>query len=547
MLKTTAGEITADIKAIFETVGASASLNQPNGLAVKAPATGEVIATIARDDPASVADKVEKSAVAHEKWAKVSRAEREAFLMALSDAVKAKQEAFSALITYEGGKKPKSASLEVGRSFGVLADYVKSSALPDLELPSGEILEREKVIKPVGVVGVITSYNFPLAVASWNFAPALLAGNSALWKPSEKTPLTAIAYKGVFDQTVKEFNTTHNNIVPSDLLQVVVGEREVGAALVDHEKTDLISATGSTGMGDGIRQAWAKKKNNEHKPVLELGGNNAIVVSDKCDAATLEVAVNAILNSVMMNGGQFCTCTRRLIIHEDVYDTVINKLKDKLETYIGSGAISNPLTGDVAGDNQMYAPLIDRNAFDHVMKKALEAADKEGGTIVFGQKVLKDHNYDEALVKSDQHPENGTYVKPTLVEMPDGAALKQDGIMHKETFAPVLFVTKYKGPIENAVEMVNAPANAGLVNGLYTQSKKEFKAFKQEVESGDIVVNTAIGTVNPMRSGMGFGGHKPHSGQGISLETTADPLSGFGEKEKTRRVTRNRKIELNRE
>jgi aldehyde dehydrogenase (NAD+) len=547
-LSQTAAAIKSEIHTFFTKLDVMDQLVEMNGMTINAPALGETIASIAADTVDSLDKKVTSASNAQVQWEQTPRDIRSEFLNLVADKLDEFKAEFGRLITYEGGKKPILADGEVARAIGIIRDYVSKSTLPILEMPTGETLYVEKVCKAIGTVGLITTYNFPIAVASWNFAPALLAGNSVVWKPSEKTPLTAVAFKGLFDLTVDDFNSKKGHqAISKDILQVVVGGREVGSALVEHEKIDTISATGSTAMGNAIRKTWAEKKAGRTEPILELGGNNAIVVSNQCDDSTLELAVNAIHNSLLTNGGQFCTCARRVIIHESVYVNVVDKVKHKFEASISAGVVSNPLLGNVEGDAQGFAPLIDKDAWEKVMRPTLEAAIAEGGKVHVGGPVLSHDHIDQVLMKSSSHPEGGYYAKPTLVEMPDTAISNKSSIIYKETFAPVLFITKYKGDFQNAIDAVNAPPNAGLVNGLYTQSKSEFHKFALKVESGDIVVNTKIGTPNPMRHGAGFGGYKPDSGQGVALETSADPLGEFGHREHRKRITRNTKIELDKD
>ena len=371
-----------DIYVLLQQLGVSEQRYRAlSGLVDVSPITGEVIATLKIDTAEIVGQSALKARQAQKNWVEIPRAIREEFLEFLSLAVKARQKELSAIIIYEGGKTVKEAEGEAGNAADILSKTVKDAKLADL----GDF-RRVKEREPVGLVGVITSFNFPLAVANWNIAPALLAGNAVLWKPSEKTPLTALAYEAIYEQAVQQFNAQKaKDIVPAGLLQVVVGERETGQALVASEDVDMICATGSVGMGQAIKNTLAQKKNKGAPPILELGGNNAVVVSEKNSEEYLERAVTAIVSSVFGTSGQRCTNTRRLIVHEDVYTIVVNKLNDKYISFIGSGAIKSPLVGESIEHG--YGPLIDLEAL-HNFEQAMKEATAQGGTILFGKRML---------------------------------------------------------------------------------------------------------------------------------------------------------------
>lgn len=458
-------------------------------LKVTSPCDGTVIAELAVDDAKTVAYKAEQAVAVQGLWQEKSRSEREKLLIAYSDAITANRQKLIELVVYDAGKTQKEAAVEVDGAADILRKTVEQASLPDL-LGMKRVKERPAV----GVVGLITSFNFPLAVAHWTIAPALLAGNSVIWKPSEKTPMVALAVKEIFDEVAKE---------NANLLQLVIGEREIGARLVASENVDMISATGSVAMGQAIKKTLSLKKNNQVPPILELGGNNGVIISEKISAEHLQWSVSAIMNSFLATSGQRCTNTRRLIVERTIYDEVTLLFKQKIEDFIASGVIVNPLSG--ISNDYGYACLIDGDSFER-FEIAKSVAQAENGEVKFGGRLL-----------IHESP-NVYFVEPALALMPT-----QSEIMHTETFAPLLFITPYDNFAE-AMELLNAPENAGLVGGIYTQNQFEADIFARKCEAAHCLINSPKGTGTPA-FGMGFGGNK-HSGEGEILNN-ADPLQAF--------------------
>ncbi|MGN6536397.1 MAG: L-piperidine-6-carboxylate dehydrogenase, partial [Mesorhizobium sp.] len=324
---------------------------------------------------------------------------------------------------------------------------------------------------PLGVVGVISAFNFPVAVWSWNSALALVCGDSVVWKPSEKTPLTALACEAIFARAVKRFGAD----APKDLLKVLIGDRAVGEVMVDHPKVPLVSATGSTRMGKEVGPRLAKRF---ARAVLELGGNNAGIVTPTAD---LDMALRAIAFGAMGTAGQRCTTLRRLIVHESVYDQLVPRLKKAYE----SVSVGNPLEGKA-----LVGPLIDKAAFDG-MQKALKEAQAHGGKVTGGARV------------ENGHPD-AFYVHPALVEMP-----KQVSPVTEETFAPILYVMKYKD-FDEALELHNA-VGAGLSSSIFTRDIMESERFLSAEGSDCGIANVNIGT-SGAEIGGAFGGEKETGG-----------------------------------
>lgn len=341
---------------------------------------------------------------------------------------------------------------------------------------------------PLGVVGVITAFNFPMAVWSWNTALALICGNSVVWKPSEKTPLTALACQAVFEKSLIRFAENNPDIAPKNLSQIVIGERDAGNALVENSKVPLISATGSTRMG---REVGPKVAARFGRSILELGGNNAMILTESAD---LELAVRAILFSAVGTAGQRCTTLRRLIIHKSVKAEVLERLKASYNTVpVGSPLDTNNLVG----------PLIDKDSFD-AMQASLTAAKESGGIITGGERVL-----------AEEMP-NAYYVKPAIVEMP----LQNEVVAH-ETFAPILYVMEYEDFAE-AMAM-NNEVPQGLSSCIFTNDVREAEFFQSAAGSDCGIANVNIGT-SGAEIGGAFGGEKETGG---GRESGSDSWKGY--------------------
>jgi aldehyde dehydrogenase (NAD+) len=328
-----------------------------------------------------------------------------------------------------------------------------------------------EVWHPLGVVGVISAFNFPVAVWSWNTTLALVCGNSVIWKPSEKTPLTAVACQAILQRAIDRFGDA-----PEGLHQLALVDRHDAAALVDNSKVPLISATGSTAMG---RILGPKVAERFGRTILELGGNNAGIVSADAD---LDMALRAIVFSAVGTTGQRCTSMRRLIAHESIYDEFVGKVK---KAY-GSVSVGNPLDSDA-----LVGPLIDKSAYDY-MQKALDDARELGATVTGGERM-----------HADEHPD-AYYVRPAVVEMPE-----QAGPMLEETFAPILYVVKYRD-FDSALDTQNA-VGAGLSSSVFTLNMREAELFLGAAGSDCGIANVNIGT-SGAEIGGAFGGEKETGG-----------------------------------
>jgi NAD-dependent aldehyde dehydrogenases len=324
---------------------------------------------------------------------------------------------------------------------------------------------------PLGVVGVISAFNFPVAVWSWNAALALVCGNSVVWKPSEKTPLTALATQAIFERAVKKFGDA-----PANLSTLLIGDASVGQVLVDSPLVPLVSATGSTAMGRAVGPRLAQRF---ARSILELGGNNAAIV---CPSADLDLTLRGVAFAAMGTAGQRCTTLRRLIVHDSVYDSLLPKLR---KVY-GSVTIGDPREAGT-----LVGPLIDERAYD-AMHKALDAARASGATIQGGERV--------------ERPDacNAFYVRPALVEIAE-----QSDVVRHETFAPILYVLRYR-ELDEAIALHN-DVPQGLSSSIFTTNMREAERFLSASGSDCGIANVNIGT-SGAEIGGAFGGEKETGG-----------------------------------
>ncbi|MFO7840885.1 MAG: aldehyde dehydrogenase family protein [Fidelibacterota bacterium] len=326
---------------------------------------------------------------------------------------------------------------------------------------------------PLGIVGIITAFNFPVAVYGWNAMIAAVCGDVCIWKPSSKVPLTAIATQKIISQVLKENN------LPEGIFNLVIGSgRDVGETMLEDENVELISITGSTRVGRHANEVVSRRFG---KVICELGGNNAIIVSNKAD---LQLAVPAIVFGAVGTAGQRCTSTRRVIIHEDIYDNV----KKALAKAYRSLKIGTPLD-----ENNHVGPLIDNDAVQQY-KDAIQQARDSGGNVICGGQVLKGKNYS-----------SGNYVKPCIIEAENSMPIVQE-----ETFAPVLYLIKYSGDVENAVNIQN-DVRQGLSSAIFTQDLRESEIYLSCRGSDCGIANVNIGT-SGAEIGGAFGGEKETGG-----------------------------------
>lgn len=336
------------------------------------------------------------------------------------------------------------------------------------ERPGHRMLEQWQ---PLGVVGIISSFNFPVAVWSWNAMIALVCGNTCVWKPSEKAPLSAIATMNILKDVLVENN------IPEGVLTLINGDAEMGRMMAYDKRLALISATGSTEMGRSVAKIVADRFG---KTLLELGGNNAIILSDKAD---LQLAMRAVVFGAVGTAGQRCTTTRRLIVHQNIYNDVLQKLK---------AAYSQLKVGNPLDSQNHVGPLIDHAAVERFLY-AIEKAKNSGGKLVCGGEVLQGNAYT-----------SGCYVSPAIVE-----AANHFPIVQEETFAPILYVMPYQ-TLAEAIAMQN-DVKQGLSSAIFTTDMRESEYFLSAAGSDCGIANVNIGT-SGAEIGGAFGGEKETGG-----------------------------------
>ena len=470
-------ETLALLPALLQSLGVSPSALQGRSLSVRSPIDGAQLATLTPDTPANVGQKIDQAQQAFLAWRNVPAPARGELIRLLGEELRAAKADLGKLVTLEAGKILSEGLGEVQEMIDI-CDFAVGLSRQQYGLTIASERPGHRMMEtwhPLGVVGVISAFNFPVAVWSWNTALAIVCGNAVVWKPSEKTPLTALASQALFERAVQRF-VANGGTVPAKLSQVIIGQREVGEALVDNPLVALVSATGSTRMG---REVGPRVAQRFGRSLLELGGNNAVVVAPSAD---LNMAVRAILFAAVGTAGQRCTSTRRLIVHESVRAQLVAKLQKAYAALpIGTPLAAGTLVG----------PLVDQGSFEG-MQAALAQAREQGGTVFGGERVL-----------ADQYPQ-AYYVKPAIVEMP-----AQTAVVCHETFAPILYVLSYD-TLEQAIALQNAVPQ-GLSSAIFTLNLREAERFLSSRGSDCGIANVNIGT-SGAEIGGAFGGEKETGG-----------------------------------
>jgi aldehyde dehydrogenase (NAD+) len=464
--------IAMETVSILKKLGVDEKAYAGGNMPVFSPVTGEQIAAVSAISASDAAAAIERADAAFRQWRLVPAPKRGELARLLGDELRAAKTELGRLVSIEVGKIPSEGLGEVQEMIDI-CDFALglSRQLYGLtiatERPGHRMME---TWHPLGVIGVISAFNFPVAVWSWNAALALVCGNAVVWKPSEKTPLTALACQAIFARAAEKAGG-----VPDGLVEVLIGDRTIGEALVDNHRLALVSATGSTRMGREVGPRLARRF---ARAILELGGNNAGIV---CPSADLDMALRAIAFGAMGTAGQRCTTLRRLFVHESVYDTLVPRLKKAYE----SVSVGDPLDGKA-----LVGPLIDKSAFEN-MQSALEKAAAAGGKVTGGKRV-------------EEGRKEAYYVRPALVEMP-----KQVSPVTEETFAPILYVMKYSD-FDAALADHNA-VGAGLSSSIFTLDMREAERFMSADGSDCGIANVNIGT-SGAEIGGAFGGEKETGG-----------------------------------
>ncbi len=466
----------AEARELLVALGVDPSLLTGGGLVARTPISGAAIGHVHETGAAGAAKAIASARQAFLFWRDVPAPKRGELVRLLGEELRAHKAALGRLVSIEVGKIASEGAGEVQEMIDICDFAVGlSRQLHGLTIASERPEHRMmETWHPLGVVGVISAFNFPVAVWSWNAALALVCGNSVVWKPSEKTPLSALATQSLFERARRRF-LAEGGHAPEGLSTLLIGGREIGEILVDHHAVALVSATGSTAMGGKVGPRLAARF---ARSLLELGGNNAAIV---CPSADLDLTVRAVAFAAMGTAGQRCTSLRRLFAHEDVHDALIARLK--------RAYLSVPV-GDPLAAGTLVGPLIDARALE-AMVVALEAAKAAGGVVTGGERI-------------ELGAPGAAYVRPALVEMP-----AQIGPALRETFAPILYVMKYHD-LGEAIAQHNFVAQ-GLSSSIFTNDLREAELFVSARGSDCGMANVNIGP-SGAEIGGAFGGEKETGG-----------------------------------
>ncbi|MGM0699222.1 MAG: L-piperidine-6-carboxylate dehydrogenase [Actinomycetota bacterium] len=447
--------------------GSAASASLP----ARSPITGQSLGTIAADTVQTAADKIAAAQTAFETWRDVPAPVRGQLVQRWGQLLGEHKEDLAKIITVEAGKTPSEAAGEVQEMIDICEFALGQSrqlwgkTMPS-ERPGHRLME---TWHPLGVVGVISAFNFPVAVYSWNTALALVAGDAVVWKPSENAVLAALGAQSLLTRAAAEVGA------PENLAPVLIGGRDIGDVMVRDERVALVSATGSVRMGREVGPVVAERFG---KILLELGGNNAAIVAPSAD---IDLALRGVVFAAAGTAGQRCTTLRRLIVHESIADEFVDKVVAAYKTL----SIGSP-----TDDGVLVGPLINSGSYD-AMQAALKQAEAEGGEILCGGgRVLADE-------RPDAH-----YVEPAVVRMPS-----QSAVVKEETFAPILYVVTYSD-LDEALEIHNGVPQ-GLSSAIFTAELAESEKFLSRSDCG--IANVNIGT-SGAEIGGAFGGEKETGG-----------------------------------
>jgi len=469
-------DLAAETKAILTELGVAADRFTGGTLAVTSPVTGAEIGRLKEHSSEEAKAAIDKAHEAFLAWRDVPAPKRGELIRLLGEELRAGKAALGRLVSVEVGKITSEGLGEVQEMIDI-CDFAVGLSRQLYGLTIATERSEHRMMEswhPLGPIGIISAFNFPVAVWSWNAALAMVCGNSTIWKPSEKTPLTALAVQALFEKALKRY-VAEGGEAPANLSTLIIGGRDLGELLVDHPKVPLVSATGSTAMGRAVGPRLAGRF---ARAILELGGNNAAIV---CPTADLDLTLRGVAFSAMGTAGQRCTSLRRLFVHESVYDQLV----PRLQKAYGSVTIGNPLEAGT-----LVGPLIDRHAFDR-MQAALTEAKAAGGKITGGERV-------------ESGSAEAFYVRPALVEMPE-----QTGPVEQETFAPILYVMKYSD-FDSAVALHNAVPQ-GLSSSIFTNDMREAETFVSARGSDCGIANVNLGP-SGAEIGGAFGGEKETGG-----------------------------------
>jgi aldehyde dehydrogenase (NAD+) len=455
-------------------------------LSVRSPIDGGEIARVHETPLGEMPAVIERARTAFAAWRDIPAPRRGELVRLLGEELRAAKEALGALVTLEVGKIVSEGLGEVQEMIDICDFAVGlSRQLHGLAIASERPGHRmAETWHPMGPCAIISAFNFPVAVWSWNAALALMCGDPVIWKPSEKTPLSALATMKILDRALKRFGPD----APAGLAQIVIGGPAIGEALVVSKHVPIVSATGSTRMGSAVGPRVAARFG---RPILELGGNNAMIVAPSAD---LDMAIRAIVFAAVGTAGQRCTSLRRLIVHRSIR----GELTQRLVKAYGSLPIGDPREAGT-----LVGPLIDHKARER-MQSALDRAKEEGGVVHGGRSVAQGAS------------NGGAYVEPAIVEMPG-----QTDIVREETFAPILYTLGYES-MEEAVALHN-DVPQGLSSSIFTLNMREAEAFLSASGSDCGIANVNIGP-SGAEIGGAFGGEKETGG---GRESGSDAWKGY--------------------
>jgi aldehyde dehydrogenase (NAD+) len=477
-LQSPIGSARAEAHEVLRRLGVADTLWTGGGRPVRSPVTGETIGEVHDASPASVAKTIDAAHEAYLAWRSVPAPRRGELVRLLGEELRAAKADLARLVTLEAGKIVSEAAGEVQEMIDI-CDYAVGLSRQLFGLTIATERPEHRMMEtwhPIGVVGVISAFNFPVAVWSWNAALALVCGDAVVWKPSEKTPLTALAVQALLDRAVAKFAKSSPEGAPKNLSAVIIGGREVGEALVDHPKVPLVSATGSTAMGRAVAPRLAARF---ARALLELGGNNAAIVAPSAD---LDLTLRGVAFAAMGTAGQRCTTLRRLFVHTSVYDAFLPRLQ---------AAYASVPVGDPRKAATLVGPLIDRAAFEG-QQRALTDARAAGGQVTGGERA-------EVPGCAD-----AVYVRPALVEIGEQAE-----VVRRETFAPILYVMRY-ADLAEAIRLQN-DVPQGLSSSIFTNDLREAELFTSPRGSDCGIANVNIGP-SGAEIGGAFGGEKETGG-----------------------------------
>ena len=478
-----------ETEGLMKALGVSKTQYAGGTLPARSAISGEILARVPEQDEKTASDAVALSQAAFKAWRTVPAPKRGELIRLLGEELRSHKAELGRLVSIEVGKIVSEGLGEVQEMIDICDFAVGlSRQLTGLtiatERPEHRMME---TWHPLGTVLIISAFNFPVAVWSWNAALALIAGNAIIWKPSEKAPLSALATQALLERAIARFEADGGK-APKGLSQLAMGDRRIGEVLVDHADVALVSATGSTRMG---REVGPRVAARFGRSILELGGNNAAIVAPSAD---LDLTLRGVAFAAMGTAGQRCTSLRRLFVHDSVYDALVPRL---VKAY-GSVKVGNPLE-----NGTLVGPLIDNGAFDR-MQSALDAARSAGGEVHGGEKV------------DVSTPGDSVYVRPALVEMP-----KQDGPMLDETFAPILYVVRYSDFDAAIADHNDVPQ--GLSSSIFTNDMREAETFLSVRGSDCGIANVNIGP-SGAEIGGAFGGEKETGG---GRESGSDAWKGY--------------------